>query len=140
MDTQAASGRRTRLDAPAVRLDDRPADRQPQTGASTRPAARGLDAIEAIEQARQCILRHPRPGIADAQPHRIAGRPGRNTDRPGDVRVLQGVGQQIAEHLLDALTVDLGPQLRIVALGTQRESGFLETRPEPRDRRVDHLA
>ena len=60
-----------RLDAAAVRHDDRAGDGETQSGVLAAALARRIDAEEAVEDPRQVLGRNRRPGILDRHPHRV---------------------------------------------------------------------
>src|SRR5258706_5767109 len=58
-------------DGAAVCLHQRPHDGKAQSSAASGRRARGIGAEKALEDALAQLRRHPRPGVRDAQPHRL---------------------------------------------------------------------
>ena len=52
-----------RLDLSAVETDRVSHNAEPQSGATSVTRAAGVDAVEALEDAAQLLLRHPSPGV-----------------------------------------------------------------------------
>src|SRR5262249_3259902 len=83
-------------------LDDALGDRQPQPGPALGPAAGLVDTVEAVEDARQMLRRD-----ADARvTYDGHGRPvppaDAGLDLSGPGRVLDGVVEQVEEHLAES--------------------------------------
>src|SRR5436309_10686298 len=89
----------------AVALDDVLDDRQAKAGPAERPAAAGVDAVEAFGDACDMFRRDAFALIGDRNmDHRSFGMRSKR-DRSPRLAVTQGVGQQIVEQLKDLATV-----------------------------------
>lgn len=92
--------------------DDAAHDGEPQAGTAVRAAARGLPAVEAIEEARQPILGHP--GAASMRSTTTSSRnvaiasaaaPSTGTTRPGDGEAEAEVTPGIADGVIGVMGV-----------------------------------
>ena len=91
-------------------------------GMQVKDAAQGLAARQShrtgAEEARLLLLRHPDAGVGDGDARLAAGPFHGDDDLSALWRVLDGVGHQIHEHLLEALAV---------AFHQHRPTGTVET-------------
>ena len=130
------------VDLAAEQAGDLPADGQPETGAAEAPGGGAVGLLEGLEDEAQLVLRHADAGVGHGERDHLgrllqrvvqeAGALGSGADRQPDLSALgelEGVGQQVAEHLLEALLV--GEQGRGHAgrhLGGEREGLLLRYR------------
>ena len=142
----AASGRKKRNTAPPPGRDSariRPpwASTIPRAMASPRPgpAARpgGVAAVELLEDERLLAGREPRPAIGDHHVHLAVLDGGRDLDRASLGRVLDGVVQNVDEHLLDEEGIE-GHQ-RQVGGQVDVDTAIAETLLHADQRAADHL-
>src|SRR5262249_38270492 len=101
MEGAALVGDAVEPDAAAVGLDEAAADREADSGSAGATGHRAVDAIEAIEDALGVLGRDADAVIADAEGDRAAVGGGVEDDPAGVRRVLDGVLDQVAQHLLD---------------------------------------
>src|SRR5438094_3553339 len=71
-----------RPDPSSVRLDDRPRDRETDSRAAVVPRARGVDAVEALEQPGKMLLRDTRAVVPHGDGARAVAARGRDDDLP----------------------------------------------------------
>ena len=116
----------------AVQLDQLLHQRQPDAGALVRAAARALDAVEALEHARQLVGRDADAGVAHA-----AARRGRRPRAAGrrcvpSKRELERVGEQVEDDLLPHVAVDVD------RLGQRRAVDDRDASPARSTARAEH--
>ena len=114
----------------AVQPDQFLDQRQADAAALVGPGAGVLDAVEPLEQPRHLGGGHADPGVGDGD-HRVAVR--RRRTPHGDRAVegeLQRVGEQVEDHLLPHVAVDVD---RFV----QRRAVHRQVQPGPLDRRAE---
>ncbi len=98
-----------------------------------RPAGLALDAVEALEQARQFVGGNADPGILHAQLDGAAVRPGLHLDLDLAVeRELEGIGQEIEDDLFPHVAIDIDGLGERGAIDTQAKPGLLHRRAEIR--------
>ena len=100
------------LDAAAVELDEAPHDREPDAEAPLGPVERPLGLREGLEDARDHLGRDADPAVAHVQHRLLADALGAHLDPPARLRVLDRVGQQVDQHLLEPRGVDVDPDVR----------------------------
>ena len=127
---------RLRPDRPAVLLDNAAADRQPQPGAALLAGIRGLDLLESPEYGLQFVRRDPASAIHYFHQHRIHVGIDMNRDRCAGRRKLDGVREQVCDHLQDAVRVgvEVDRLPRCVADKLKLNSLALRHRPHGIDR------
>lgn len=91
-----------RLDRAPVRFDQLLDDRQSQPQAAVPPCGRGVGLSKAFEHVGQKVRLDALAGITDAQLHLLAAVRGGNTDPALRRSELDGIGQQVPKHLLQA--------------------------------------
>ena len=87
-------------------LDDVTRDREPQPRAAP-VGPRTVGGVEALEDARPLLGHDPRPLVDHVDAHMTPLRPGAETDKATFRRVLQGVVDQVGEHLQHPLTISV---------------------------------
>ena len=112
-------------DGAAVGLDDHPADVQPQPEPRLLAGHVGVDPEEAVEQLRALLERNAQPLVRHRQPHLVGLEGERHLDRRAFGRVLEGVVQEVGDHLLDAGGVGVDQR----RLGGQRQDQLPPRRP-----------
>jgi hypothetical protein len=97
-----------------VQLDDRARDREPEPGAAGLEARAGVDPVEAVEDAFHGVGGHARAlvGHLDADPAAGAGGRGHG-DLARRRAVPDGVGEQVGQHLVDAVRIAGHEQLAV---------------------------
>src|SRR5690606_33282866 len=90
-------------DAAAVRLDDALGDGEAEADAA---AARVAGLPEAVEEVRELIGRDAGPGVADLEAHLVAIAFDVDAHAPAFGRELDGVADEVAERLEQAVAVD----------------------------------
>jgi len=99
-------------DLAAVGVDDRAGDREADAAAAAAAAGRGVgagtvDAEEAFEHSLEQVQGDALAGVGDRDLHLACGRRGGgDLDVAAGWGVAQGVGEQVGEHLADAVGVD----------------------------------
>ena len=93
------------FDAPAVRLDQPPHDRQPDAETAVSPIQPALALHEQIEDPRQEIRRDADAGVAHAQDGLATDGLDLHGYRPARGRVLDRIRQQVGDHLFEAHAV-----------------------------------
>ena len=96
------------FDAAAVQLHELLHQCQADAGAFVAAATAVLQAVEALEHARERILGNAHAGVGHLQPQAVAQRVDRNHDLACE-RVLERVGEQVEHDLLPHVAVDPGP-------------------------------
>ena len=90
----------------AVQLHELLHEREADAGAFVRAALRAFDAVEALEQPRQLVLRHADAGVRDLEQRRVAvARAARTATLPVE-RELERVREQVEDDLLPHLAID----------------------------------
>src|SRR5256886_2731962 len=89
-------------DAPAVGLDDRAADREPQAGAAAR-----ADAVELVEDLLLLPGGQAGAAVGDLHDDLVAPAMRLHVDRLAGRRVLGRILDQVDEHLLDEQAIDV---------------------------------
>ena len=103
-------------DAAAVEDDGVLDDGEPQSCASERPASPLVDAVEALEEARQMLLGHAATRVGDGKlPIAVLG-----TRLDIDGRLLSRIGQGVVDEVAED-TVDHAPHAPHRQLGGQRD-------------------
>src|SRR5215207_5930178 len=93
-------------DAPAVRLDDRARDREPQASAALAAGARAVEAVEAVEHAVALFRWDPRTVILDGDLDPAAWlRRHAHAHEAVWSGVLDGVASEVAHDLREAVLV-----------------------------------
>src|SRR5712691_4875569 len=92
-------------DAAAVKLDQVTDDGQPETEPTLGPRADVLELTEAVEDLGQELGRDPPPRVAhdESNARRQGLEP--DVDAPAARGELQGVGQEVQDHLLQSAAV-----------------------------------
>ena len=114
-----------RVDGPAVQLHQLLHQGQADTGALEAAAARTLHAMEALEEPRQLVRRNAGAGIADLQFDRAAVR--REPENNLDLSIqseLEGVGEQVQDHLLPHIVIDVDALGERGAAHVESEAGL----------------
>jgi hypothetical protein len=93
------------LDAPAVQLDEVAHDRQSESKSAVTPRRRAVGLTEALEHVRQELRLDPEAGVGHAQLQMRGGTRERDADPAVGRRELHGVGEQIPDHLLQAIGI-----------------------------------
>jgi hypothetical protein len=109
-----------RFDLATVGVDEGLGDRQPDAGPAVLAIAGGVGPIEAIEQPRKMVARHPGAGVRDRDHQFVIGSGGRHVD----TSTRPGVAQRIVESLMPR------------RCGASTLKGLVGGRPEAVDRRV----
>ena len=104
------------------------ADR-PRLAIDARSAARALDAMEAVEDERQRLMRDAGPGVGHDQQEGAGFLAQRHGDAAGEGE-LEGIGEQVEDDLLPHLAVEVGRLGRARAVHFQGEPGALARRAE----------
>ncbi len=102
---------------------------KPDAAALIGPSGSAFDTVEALEQARHFLFCHADAGIGDA--HLGPGAVGRRLDRdrhPAFERELEGVGQQVEQHLFPHVPVERDGMRQGPAFDPEVETGFLHRR------------
>ncbi len=86
-------------DAPAVLLDDRPADRQPEAGAGLLAVVGGVDLLEPPEDRLELAGRGAATLVTHADGELVAVRAGDHPDGRAGGRELDGVADQVLQQL-----------------------------------------
>ncbi len=123
-----------------MRLDDAFADRQPQPGAAAAPAARGLGAEEALEQARQLLVAHARGTVVQIDQHLPAFAPRLQTQRAAGIGIAAAVLEQVGEQLAQPPRIAEGRQRLGRQLQLQRQATVTQPLAEGAGCVVDDLA
>src|SRR5207244_12871968 len=108
LEAEAGALRRARLrpDAPAVGLDDRARDREPEPASALVAGAARIRAVEAIEHPVELLGRQARSGVGDAElDPAVTGH-----DPDGDA-IVRGcladcVAHEVSEHLPEPVGID----------------------------------
>src|SRR3954468_24006858 len=90
-----------------VVLDDVLHNRETKSGPAGLARAAGIDAVKALKQARQVLVRDAFAKVAHVKLNRFSVSLGAKLDLPASLAVLQRVFDQISEHLLDRVTIAL---------------------------------
>ncbi len=121
------------LDAAAMQPDQLLHQRQADAAALEGAAARALDPAEALEQMGQLLGRHAGAGIAH---HQFGGpavardrHPNRDLALEGE---LEGVREQIEDHLLPHVAVDMDRRRQGRTIDHQPQAGLIDRRAEVR--------
>ena len=119
-------------DRPAVQPHQLLHQRQPDARCPRASGPAALDAVEALEQARQLALGDAAAGVA----HRQLGRPAavaaqRDRD-PALERELEGVGEEVEDDLLPHLAVDVDRLRQRRAVDGEPQARALAGRAEAR--------
>ena len=101
----AHTGLAGRADLAVVQPDELAHQRQADAAALAGARAGALDAVEALEQARQLVGGHPDTGVLDVQDRGVGGGLHAHRDPPGGGE-LQGVGEQVEHDLLPRVPVE----------------------------------
>src|SRR6266487_5986134 len=91
---------------PAVGLHDRPADGQPEPAPAAVAGAGCIDPEEALEHPLQQLWRDPLATVGHRQLHLVAILVGADLHPAARRRVAQGVAEQVAQYLAQAVGVD----------------------------------
>ena len=86
-------------DRAAMGIDDRPRDRQPESGASTIPRAAAVDAVKAFEDPLELGRGNTGSGVADGDLEPVAAGARAHLDAVLRLGVGDGVANQVAQHL-----------------------------------------
>src|SRR5579872_7401242 len=89
------------LKARAMALQDVLHDRKPETRASCPAGAAGIDAIEALGEARDVLARNADAGVRDREMCAIGIDPPAHVDRAVDGGVLRYIVHQVGESRMD---------------------------------------
>src|SRR6185369_10419727 len=89
-----------RPDRAAVQLDDMLDDGQPESGAPFLAASAGIDPVETLEESRNTGSGDARAGVSDRNADELILFNCLDRDAPALRRVLDGIVQQIDQHLL----------------------------------------
>src|SRR5437762_8576700 len=130
----AALGQVLGPDAPAVRVHDALADREAEAGA---PAARLLAAIKLLEDLVLLTARQPRAAVGDFDGDGAIHRGRDDPDRTSLGGVLDGVVEEVDQHLLDEHVVDRDE--RQTGWDVRGHASIHEPLVEAAQRRADHL-
>ena len=85
-----------------MRFDELFDDRQSQAEAVVHPRRRGVGLAERLEDRRQEVARDARTRVGDDNLARVAAAADADVDGAALRRELDGVGQQVPQHLLQA--------------------------------------
>src|SRR6266404_6461285 len=96
---RAAADRALYPDAPAVERDELPGQGESEPGALDG-AARGAHLAELLEHRLVVLGRDADPGVGDRDLDRVVPERGPHVDAPAFRGELEGVGEQVEEHLL----------------------------------------
>ena len=97
---------------PAVRVGDRPRDREPEAGAAVARRARPVRPVEALEDPLGLRVRDPGALVVDGDPHRAAVRRVRAEPDAAVVgRVAHRVVEQVGHDLVHALRIAVRGQV-----------------------------
>src|SRR5947208_2332336 len=130
----AALGQVLGPDAPAVRVHDALADREAEAGA---PAASRLAAVELLEDSLLPAVGQARTMVGDLNGHLAVGRGRDDPDRAVGRGVLDGVVEQVDQHLLDEHVVH-GDE-RQIGRDAHNDAVAVEALGELPERGPDHL-
>src|SRR5215469_8824055 len=103
----ALAGRAQDFDLGAVGRADRLDDGEPESRAALLARARDIDTVEALEHVRQCLGRDADAVVGDIENREVAFAPHRQAYLAPARGVLDGVVEQIDDHLLQARPVAL---------------------------------
>src|SRR5262249_20258381 len=92
-------------------------------------AARALDAVEALEQARDFVGRDAGAGVAHGQLGRVIALAHRHHELAGEGE-LEGIGQEIEDDLFPHLAVDVRGSRQRWAVDDEPHAGLLDRRAE----------
>src|SRR6185437_493020 len=92
-------------DRPAHRLDEVLDDRETEARPAHVARTSAVDAVEALEQARQVARLDARAGVGDLHAQRVLHPLRAQPDARAGAAVLDGVVEQVGEHLLEPLAV-----------------------------------
>src|SRR5215208_5790228 len=130
-DSRAAFGPVLRPDAPALRLDEAPRDRQAEAGAAVALRARRVAAPESLEDAARRVVRQTLAGVLDGEAHLAVQRLDDDGDSAVGRCVPERVRQQIEEHALDLFGRAAHARVLAVRLGGDGHAAGLRLRLEP---------
>src|SRR5215831_7211257 len=107
IENDAAAARPPRLgpDGSTVELDDRPCDREPEAGAAWSRSARGVQPVEAVEDALDVTGGHTGAFVADLDPDAAGHGRTAHPDLRARRAVPDGVGEEIGQDLMDPLWI-----------------------------------
>ena len=124
----ADAGGRAQMDLAAQQIGELATDRQAEAGAAVLAAGRGVGLLERLEDDLLLLQQDADAGIGDFEgdhgrrlvEHRMLGAPAAERGRDVEPHAavlgeLEGVRQQVLEHLLQALGIgdDAAPEMRI---------------------------
>src|SRR4051812_34651544 len=98
-DAEAAVGGSVRRERAAVAFDDRPRNRETQTGAAGAAISRAVDAEEPLGEPRQIFLGHPRSAVLPVDGHAPVVAARTHHDLPRRRRVAQIILNKVSENL-----------------------------------------
>src|SRR5262245_27429377 len=104
LEGRALAQRRLHPDATTMHLDDLFGDRKPESNATSRLGERAVDLMELLENANLLLFGNAWPGIGHADVEVAVDRLGTHTHL-ADVCELDGVPNEVEEHLSDALLI-----------------------------------
>src|SRR2546421_4107373 len=81
--------------AAAVHLHDLAEDREAQPAAAARAPPRRVHPYEAVEDAREDVLRDAGPGVRNGEPRLVVASPDRHQDVAAGARVLHRVVDEV---------------------------------------------
>src|SRR5690349_16004602 len=114
-------------------------NREAQPGAAELARARLVHPVEALEQARQILLRNADPGIAHKELDHLGPRRGADRDFAARGRVLDRVIQQVAQHLRHGFAIAPNHGIVRSRLFAQTNPRFLRDRPHHFQSVVNHV-
>jgi hypothetical protein len=91
---------------------------------SWRPAARSLDAVEAVEETRQLLCRNSDARVADGERKRIAFAAEPDGDPAGE-SIFERVRDQVEDDLFPHVAIDIGGQSGRRAIDRERQPRLL---------------
>src|SRR5690606_14826538 len=109
-------------------------DREPQAGAAGRARAARIDAIEALRDPRNLLLRNADAGVDHLEHGAVVREPPDDLDRAGRRREPDGVADQVVEDRVD---LGLVAEQRRVGLERQRDGGRVRSVAELLDDRLE---
>src|SRR5438093_9195226 len=121
-------------DVPTVRPDDALTDREAEPGA---PAAGRQAAVELLEDLVLLATGQPRAVVGDLDGDRAVGRRRDDRDRASRRGVLEGIVEEVDQHLLDEHVVDRDQ--RQIRRDVRGHAAIRQTLAEAAQRRSDHL-
>ena len=105
-----------------MHLDETAAERQAEAGALVAPRVGAVQLLELPKQLGQVLGLDPDTGVADRDQQLLRAVPDGQGDGPGRRCELDGVGEEVVEHLLELAVVGLDRLRRLHSLAEQLET------------------